>query len=328
VAVAVVVPLWRYSIDQPQFFWLRTVTRIRGDNGEAVVTLHTVVGNVANALLMFSWTSDNAWLVSPPQQPALDFIMGGLFTAGVALLLYRYVRWRRWLDLLPLVLIPVLLLPSMLALAFPVENPSLHRASSAIPLVFLIVALPLRHLVEYGRNLVSGRWRALAGGGLAVGLLALSAPVNSQILFVKYADSYRLSAQNASELGTVMHDFAETVGSYDTVAVRPYPYWVDTRAVGMYAQGQQGGTDFGHDFAISFADLGKWQNDPRPKLFILNRLDYLPRPDGEPPSVPELRRLYPDGKLSLHPSKIPGHEFLLYFVPGTQDLDTSQLPNQ
>jgi hypothetical protein len=326
--VAVAVPLWRYSIDEPQYFWMRTLTRIQGDNGNAVITGQTVVGNVVHAILMFSWTGDSAWLVSPPGQPALDFVMGGLFAAGVALLLYRYIRWRRWLDLLPLVLVPVLLLPSMLALAFPIENPSLHRASSAIPLVFLIVALPLRDLVEYGRHLVSQRWRWLAGAGLAACVLAVSAQVNSQILFVDYAASYRLSAQNASEIGTVMHDFARLVGSYDTVAVRPFPYWVDTRAAGMYALGGQGGQDFGHDFAISFADLGKWQSDPRPKLFILNRLDFQARPDGEPPTVPELRRLYPDGKLTLYPSKIPGHDFLLYSVPGTQDLDTSQLPPQ
>jgi len=328
VALAAVVPLWRYSLDEPQFFWYRTLTRITGDTGNAVITWRTVAGNVANGVLMFSWTSDNAWLVSPPHQPALDFWMGGLFMAGVALLIYRYARWRRWLDLLPLVLIPILLLPSMLALAYPIENPSLHRASSAIPLVFLIVALPLRHLIEYGRRLVSGRWQAAAGVALAGGVLALSAMANSQILFVDYAKSYLEFAQNSSEIGTVMYDFARTVGSYDTVAVRPFPYWVDTRAVGMVAQGGQGGADFGHDFAVSFADLGKWQSDPRPKLFILNRLDFEPRPDGVPPSVPELRRLYPTGTLSLHPSAIPGHEFLLYFVPGTQDLDTSKLPTQ
>jgi len=326
VAFAGVVPLWRYSVDEPENFWRRTATRILGDEGQTPATLQTFIKNIGNAALMFSKTADNAWLVSPPGQPSLDYLMGGLFMLGLALLIYRYVRWRHWLDLLPLLLLPFLLLPSMLALAFPIENPSLHRASMAIPIVFLIVALPLRLLIDYGRRWFSGWQGPVLGAGLAVGVLAFSASVNARILFVDYLQSYRLSALNASEIGQVIHDFAATIGSYDTVFVRPYPYWVDTRAVGMYAQGGQIRPDFGREFAIEYTDLGRLQSDPRPRLFILDRLDYLPRPDGVPPSLPELRRLYPEGKLSLYKSKIPDHDFLLYFVPGTQDLDPSELP--
>jgi hypothetical protein len=328
VAFAGVVPLWRYSVDEPDNFWRRTATRILGDEGQTPATVQTFLKNTVNAALMFSKTADNAWLVSPPAQPALDFVMGGLFVLGLAVLIYRYVRWRHWPDLLPLVMLPLLILPSVLALAFPIENPSLHRASMAIPIVFLIVALPLRLLIDFGRQMFSGGRGAVVGTGLAVGVLAFSASVNARILFVDYANSYRLSALNASEVGQVIHDFASTVGSYDTVFVRPYPYWIDTRAVGMYAQGGQIRSDFGREFAIQYADLGQLQTDPRPRLFILHRLDYRDRPDGEPPTLPELRHLYPDGKLSLYTSKIPGHDFLLYFVPGTKDLDTNELPTQ
>ncbi len=328
VAIGGVVPLWRYSVDEPDNFWRRTTTRILGDEGQTPATVKTFLTNSVNAALMFSKKADNAWLVSPPGQPALDYVMGGLFVLGLAVLIYRYVRWRHWLDLLPLVILPLLLLPSILALAFPIENPSLHRASMAIPIVFLIVALPLRLLVDFGRRMFSGGRGTVAGAGLAVVVLAFSASVNAHILFVDYVQSYRQSALNASEIGQVIHDFASTIGSYDTVFVRPYPYWVDTRAVGMYAQGGQIRRDFGREFAIQYADLGRLQNDPRPRLFILHRLDYRDRPDGEQPSLPQLRLLYPDGKLSLYTSKIPGQDFLLYFVPGTQDLDASQLPKQ
>jgi hypothetical protein len=63
-------------------------------------------------------------------------------------------------------------------------------------------------------------------------------------------------------------------------------------------------------------------------LIILNRLDTQTRPDGDPPTLPELRRLFPTGLLSLYHSKRAGHDFLMFFVPGTQDLDASQLPTQ
>jgi hypothetical protein len=120
----------------------------------------------------------------------------------------------------------------------------------------------------------------------------------------------------------------------------------------MYAQGGTPSADFGREFAIQYDDLARLQADPRPKLFILNRLDYMLRPDKDPPTLlqlrrlypdlcnvspkhcsrlqtlAELRRLYPDGKLSLYSSKIPGHDFLIFFVPAAQDLNASQLPKQ
>jgi hypothetical protein len=77
---------------------------------------------------------------------------------------------------------------------------------------------------------VRGKW----AGVLAAAVVASAAgAMNHQTYFVDYPAQYLLSAQNASEIGVVIHDFARTIGSYETVFVRPYPYWVDTRAVGL-----------------------------------------------------------------------------------------------
>ena len=143
-------------------------------------------------------------------------------------------------------------------------------------------------------------------------LLLLSAAVNYDLYFVQYPALYVLSAQNASEVGAVIRDFARSIGSYDRAFVRPYPHWVDTRAVEMYAG------NFGADAAIQRDDLTRWVDDPQPRLFIVHRLDT--------DTVAILRENYPAGRLSLRQSRIPGRNFLLYFVPGTLDYDETALP--
>lgn len=311
VFVAAAIPLLRYAYDNPDAFLFRTLTRITGDPGETRPPNWDVfLGNVWNSLRMFHWTSDFAWLVSPPGQPALDWVMGGLFVGGLGVLSYRAVSRRGWLEAFLVLGIPAALLPSTLALAFPIENPSLSRAGSALPLVFIVVALGLRLLLETGRRLLAGRAGTRLGLGLvSVALLAIY-PINNRILFVDYAEHYARTARNASEVGQVIHGFATSIGSYDTAWVRPYPHWVDTRAVGMYAG------NFYRDYAIGFAELADTQAMPGPKLFIFHLQDTEARPDGEPPTLPELRRLYPNGQLSTFKSQRPENkDFLMYFVP-------------
>ena len=185
------------------------------------------------------------------------------------------------------------------------------RAGGAIPVVFLIAAYPLWLLAKRAGAAPAGRW--VAGAALA-GLMGTAALVNNGLYFERYPEQYTASAQNASEIGKVIYNFAHSIGSYETAAVRPYPYWVDTRAVGMYAD------HFGWDAAIQEGDLGRLQDDPRPRLFILHR------DDRETLAI--LRREYPTGSLSVYASAWPNHDFLIYFVPGTLDADENTLPSQ
>jgi len=217
------------------------------------------------------------------------------------------------LDLFLLIAVPVLLLPSTLALAFPIENPSLHRSGTAIPVVFLIVALPLRLLVEHSQKIFAGGRGRLVGLGLAGALVFVSAQNNWNIIFVDYAKQYKDSVQNASELGALVRAWAESVGSYDTVVVRAYPYWVDTRAVGIYA-GKYGW----NNVILDANKLGELTNDPRPKLYILNRHDAE--------SIDLLRQIYPQGKLAYRASSFHDKDFVTFFVPGLVDFDETTIP--
>ena len=315
IVVTAFMPMIRYAVDEPENFWRRTVTRIAGEPGleTAPPTWQVFLENEWNSLRMFQWTSDSAWLISPANQPALDWVMGACFFLGVALLIYRYSRYRDWLDLFLLLAVPILLLPSTLALAFPIENPSLHRSGAAIPIVFLIVALPLRVFIDYARKATRQWWGGLAGVAVVTLLLLISAQENWTILFERYANQYKSSVQNAPELGETVRAWADSIGEWDTVVVKAYPYWVDTRAVGYYA-GQPGW----NNVALELDKLDDLVNDPRPKLYILNRKDHE--------ALAFLRRLYPQGTLAYHVSDYNDKDYLTFLVPGTADFDESLLP--
>ena len=319
ILLAVYVPMIRYGIDEPENYWRRSLTRMLGDPSPDVLPaqplLPTMARNEWNSLTMFFYTADNAWLVSPAGQPALDWVTGACFLMGIAFLLYRYIRWRDWRDLLILIIIPILLSPSTGALALPTENPSLTRSGLALAVVFLIAAIPLRITIEYGRKLIVC-WRGTLIGVVMAGVLIIvSAQVNWRIAFVTYAQQYKDSVQNASELGGVVRAWATTTGAWDTVIVRAYPYWVDTRAVGIYAG------KFGWDNVILDGQPlvpEKWQNDPRPKLYILNRHDAK--------TIAELRAAYPTGILTYQPSNFFDKDFLTFFVPGSVDFNEHMIP--
>lgn len=306
VMLAVFVPLLRFAVENPEMFWYRAISRLEGPQASPLDRLPVLLSNLWNSARMFNWRGDVAWVNAIPTMPALDWISGGLYGLGVVYVIYRIARYRRAADLLTLLGVPVLLLPSTLSLAFPIENPSNTRSGAAMILVFVVAAWPLRLLIgRLARDL--GRGRGLAAGwAVALALLAWSAAVNYNLYFQVYTDQFRLSAQNASEVGAVIKAFARSIGSLDTAWVKAYPHWVDTRLVGMYA-----GDVTWNRASMEDADLARLQDDPRPKLYIVN-----PR-DGE--AVAELRRLYPDGRLSYYTSETPNHDFLLFFVPGSPD---------
>lgn len=302
IAAAVAMPLARYAFDEPHTFWSRSTTRILGDPNAPGPRPSPAVAlaNARQAFGMFFATWDQAWLVSPAGEPALDPITAGLFWLGlVHLVLARSRRsWVRWWLLAAL---PLLLLPSALALAFPGEVPSLHRASAIIPLVFTIAAVPLAAMLRRAR--AWPRWaRAAAGTGL-VALLAGTAQANWRTMFVAYPATYDSSAENASEIGGLIRAFAMSVGSWDSAWVVAHPYWVDMRAVAFCA----GRPDWDHVLREPF-DIESTLAGDRSKLFVLNK-------DADPLVLAELRRLYPNGESWLHPSALPNHEFRVFVVP-------------
>src|SRR3970282_3030078 len=70
-------------------------------------------------------------------------VSGALFLIGTACSIVRYFGRPSWIDLFLLLSIPLLMAPSILALAFPVENPAPNRAGGALIPVFTVAGLAL-----------------------------------------------------------------------------------------------------------------------------------------------------------------------------------------
>jgi hypothetical protein len=291
VSFTVFLPLVRFWYDQPDLFNYRAMTRMGSvEQPLAGPPLQIFLSNLGKALVMFFWDNGEVWTISIPHRPALDAISAALFFLGVGLFLVRYLKQRHWLDLFWLVSIPMLLLPSVMSLAFPSENPILNRTAGAIIPVFLLAATAL-----------DGLMKAIQAWGTAILLIAWSAQLNYDLVFVEYQRAYELSAWNTSEMGRVIREFADTTGSAETAWVMGYPYWVDTRLVGINAGLPN------RDTVMFVQGLPETKVDPRAKLFLINPQDQE--------AIDALHQIYPQGSLSIYNSRVETKDFLMYFVP-------------
>jgi hypothetical protein len=302
IAIVVFLPLLRYMTQDPEGFLSRMFSRM----GTVEQTLpgppmQIFLNNLWRSITMFSWSDGVVWVVSVPDYPALDIIAGGLFYIGIAMVLYRYLRRRHWLDLFLILSIPLLMLPSILALAFPSENPSLYRTGGAMVPVFLLVAIALDALMSGLEAGLGKSWGPKVAWAAFALLLGFSALLNYDLVFNKYFLNYQLSSWNTSEMGQVIRDFADTTGSPDTAWLMGFPHWADTRLVGINAGYP------GKDFALFVEQLPATQADPRPKLFLVNPLDSV--------AIEALLKMYPQGWYMPFKSKAPTKDFLMFFVP-------------
>ncbi|MCK6579101.1 MAG: hypothetical protein L6Q98_13465 [Anaerolineae bacterium] len=255
IAAAIFIPLFRYSVEFPNDFWNRSATRLLGDainqetdeNGnlvrrtptlqEQIDALITVLPNlqmnVRNALLSFHWKGDVTWLHNSPNQPTLDAFSGALLMVGLAAWLGRAARRGDPGDWFLLAATVLLMLPTVLALAITIENPSHTRMSGMIPGIYLMVALPLGALaLDLWR--LAGRLGALLATAGCVALIGLSFNSNAVNYFVLYRASYLQSALPYSEGGRELRRFAADEGNgYGNAFILAYPYWWDHRALGI-----------------------------------------------------------------------------------------------
>ncbi len=305
VSLAIFLPLFRYMLDNPEMFWYRVLTRTT--NTESAYPGSIVViflKNLWNSLVMFFYNDGQIWVHSVPYRPALDVIGAALFFLGLVLVVVRYLRKHNWIDLFMLLSIPLLMLPSILSLAFPDENPSLNRTGAAIVPVFILAAYGIESIYSALRERLAGKMRVIVPSVLVVGLVFVSASQNFDLVFRQYSQEFLSGVWNTSDLGHVIRSFADSVGSPDTAYVIPYPYWVDTRLVGIEA-------GYGvRDFALDRSALDTTLADTREKLFIVDTQDSE--------TVQDLETLYPDGSLYLYKANLPGKDFLEYYVPPTR----------
>jgi hypothetical protein len=257
--------------------------------------------NVWKAFLMFNWDSGNIWVNTIPGSPSLDLVTGAFFVLGFGLVLARYIRQRQWEDAFLLLAIPILMLPTSLSLAFPAENPAPNRAGGAAVAVFILAALAFEAFLRALRKGIPGKmgFRLALVLGLVLAVFAMGH--NYSMTFSTFPEQYRPSVWNTSELGAVMEQFTDTVGSPDQAWVVAYPHWVDTRLVGINA-----GFPI-KDFAIAPEDLEITLLAPSPKLFLVKLEDQA--------SLDLLADLYPTGESSLYDAVIPTKSFHIFYVP-------------
>lgn len=302
VSAAVLLPLLRFTAEYPQLVSLRAFSRL-GDASNPLPGSGIMIflQNFWKASIMFFWSGGEIWPHSVPYYPALDSVMAVLYLLGTVLLLVRFAQKRNWQDISLLVSVPMLMMPSILSLAYPAENPSLNRTAAAFIPVALIAGLAFEALIkgifrpaEGGR----GKWLAIV---VTIILLALTLGQNFNLVFDKYARQYQLSAWNTSEIGAVIRQFTDTIGESDSAYVVGWPYWVDTRLV-AYNAGFPG-----KDFAIWPDQFDQTLAANGAKLFIINIQDT--------DSIEKLTALYPSGSLSLHKSPVEGKDFYVFVVP-------------
>ncbi|WKZ36660.1 MAG: glycosyltransferase family 39 protein [Anaerolineales bacterium] len=298
VSIFVFLPLMRYWMERPDLVGYRALTRLSSLEAPLPGPAWQIfLSNMYKGLLLFNWDNGKIWVHSVPSRPALDVVTAALFVLGVLLLLVRYVRQRDWRDLLLLVSIPILILPSVFSLAFPGENPSLNRTGGAGVVAILVSALALDGFIS---SFGAEKRRQFIAYGLTGALFAVSAHQNYGIVFNTFGPAFRSAVWNTSELGRVITEFREKYGQTDTVRIIPFPHWVDTRLPGVWAGIPN------RDFAMWQDRLAESISMPAPKMFLFW--------SNDPETEKILRELYPNGKLSRYTSAVPGKDFYIFLV--------------
>jgi hypothetical protein len=296
----VFLPLMRYAIENPDMFSYRAMSRLTGDESPLPGPAWQIfASNTFRALTMFNFDDGEIWVHSIPHRPALDIVDGALFIFGYIFLIARYLRKRDWLDLYLLLAVPLFLMPSILSLAFPAENPSLNRTGAAAVVVFVLAAMALDGIYMAVRG-ANGARKNLAGA-LVTALLLLSAFQNYNLVFDKFSTQFLQGAWNTSEMGKVIRAFVEAGNSPDNAFVVPFPYWVDTRLVGIQAGYPT------KDYALWRDDLPKSLSVSGSKLFIVKEEDKQ--------TLEVLKQLYPAGMLGHFTNPLEGKNFWIFTVP-------------
>jgi hypothetical protein len=226
-AFLVALPLLHYTFEHPDQFWYRAATRIASLEApirEAPIAIFA--RNVVHMLLAFDWRGASTWVVMRPGEPFLESITGAFFVMGVVLMLVRIVRRSsRWTIVFLASF--VLTLPSTLSLAFPDENPSVNRAGTAIPVVFLLAGLAASECLRLART----RPAVLAAaGGLAI-LFSASAYGNARDYFVGFHRSYLGSVEHSMEMAHVLRRYRAEGIPLRQMYLLYSDYWVDARNI-------------------------------------------------------------------------------------------------
>jgi hypothetical protein len=262
---------------------------------------------------MFNWKGDVAWINNSPNEPAMDVLTGGLLIVGVAAWIARMLRRRDAMDWLILPMIFIMMLPSALSIAYPIENPSATRMSGTLPGVYLLAALPLALIVR-GLNRLAGRIGLLLGVVTVGALVGFAYTTNAATYFEDYRVMYVISSLPYSEGGRVLREFVDEGNPYGNTFIIAYPHWWDHRAVGIeagrinYPNTIRRLEDAPGFVAGALTRPDAYRLDPnRDLLFFYATQDTA--------AEAWLMQAFPNGNAQLYETYQPGDAFMVYRVP-------------
>jgi 4-amino-4-deoxy-L-arabinose transferase-like glycosyltransferase len=292
IAILVMMPLLRYATEHPDMLFYRAATRLSSEEqpipGDPVTIF---IDNVKNVLLMFNLTHDEVWVANLPDRPAMDNLLGGLLIIGTAGALALSIKQHSLWPALILGSGILMLIPSALSIAFPRENPSVVRTGGAMPMLMIVCAIVPGNLLSSQRFAADAPHRLLKYlTMLATGLLCVAVIlVNYQRVFVDYPAQYCPRAQNASDIAREMDVWVAQGHSRSNAWLVGYPYWVDTRAVGVFI----GDITFPNAVgaAVNLPDASSVDLHGQPGWFALNEEDAA--------SLQSLKRKYLPGQARL-----------------------------
>jgi len=302
ISFIVFLPLFKFTLINPEAVSYRALTRLGTTERMITEPVYSIfLKNILNAEMMFFLSNGNTWVHSIPFRPALDFISAAFYFIGTIIVVIRYIKLRNWEDLFLLLSVPLLMMPSILSLAFPEENPSLNRTGGAIIPVFIIAAIGFEGL--FRRLIVSTKSKTYKSSFvlLAISLLFVSMVKNYDLVFNQFNQQFLRNAWNSSQIGAVINGFSESIGDANNAFVVPSAHWVDTRLVGIVAGYPT------RDFALWPDQFSQTLSIEDQKLFIL-------KPENVE-GLQLLQKMYPDHSLYNYDSGREGKDFLIFSVP-------------
>ena len=247
------------------------------------------------------WDNGETWVTSVTGRPALDMVTAVLYFLGSLMVLIRYIRQRHWIDLFLLVMVPLLMMPSILSLAFPNENPSLNRSDGAIIPVFILAGIGLdgvlRAIKGPGASKLGLALAILVGGALFTrSVISKLRPGIQPIRKAIYAGCLEHISNRGCGARICNYHWHTGYGLCDSVSL-----------LGRYSPGgiltQVTRARIMQSSANSCLRPAKLQG---PKLFIYKPEDVQ--------TEDELNKLYPSGYSQLIPGSYEGKDFVVFMV--------------
>jgi len=305
-------PLFKYALVNPDMVGYRMMTRLTSTEREITQPVVEIfLKNLWNAETMFFYSNGGTWVHSIPNRPALDTISAGLYLLGTMIVLIQYIKKRNWDDIFLLISVPLLMMPSILSIAFPDENPSLNRTGGAIIPVFIIIAIGLeRVLFSLWRVAEMKRYKFLTIF-IGLGIFFISAGNNFDLVFNQFDKQFMAGAWNTSQIGSVIKGFSQSTGNLDSAFVVPSPHWVDTRLVGINA-------------GYPTKDYALWPDQFNQLLMIDGEKLIILKPDNTE-ALNQLRIMFPNGILYNFDSGYDGKDFYIYHIPPKIFMDDSSI---